>query len=47
MRAFQVVEFGPINASIHQIDEHIRVDSIEPLKNIYRRTLENLLLDRS
>lgn len=43
----QVVEFGPINASIHQIDEHIRVDSIEPLKNIYRRTLENLLLDRS
>ncbi len=43
----QVVEFGPINASIHQIDEHIQVDSIEPLKNIYRRTLENLLLDRS
>ena len=43
----QVVEFGSINASIHQIDEHIRVDSIEPLKNIYRRTLENLLLDRS
>lgn len=41
----QVIEFGPINASIHQINEHIRVDSLEPLKNIYRRTLENLLLD--
>jgi succinyl-diaminopimelate desuccinylase len=40
----QVVEFGPINASIHQINEHIDVASIEPLKNIYRRTLENLLV---
>ncbi|GAB2895322.1 succinyl-diaminopimelate desuccinylase [Paralcaligenes sp. KSB-10] len=41
----QVIEFGPINASIHQINEHIRLDTLEPLKNIYRRTLENLLLD--
>lgn len=40
----QVVEFGPTNASIHKIDEHIAVAEIEPLKNIYRRTLENLLL---
>ena len=40
----QVVEFGPLNASIHKIDEHVTVESIEPLKNIYRRTLENLLL---
>jgi succinyl-diaminopimelate desuccinylase len=39
----QVVEFGPINASIHKLDEHVRVDDIEPLKNIYRRTLETLL----
>ena len=39
----QVVEFGPLNASIHKIDEHVDVASIEPLKNIYRRTLENLL----
>jgi len=39
----QVVEFGPVNASIHQIDEHVQVASIEPLKNIYRRTLERLL----
>ena len=39
----QVVEFGPINASIHKIDEHVRVDDVEPLKNIYRRTLELLL----
>lgn len=40
----QVVEFGPINASIHKIDEHIKIADIDPLKNIYRRTLENLLL---
>ncbi len=40
----QVVEFGPTNASIHKIDEHVALVEIEPLKNIYRRTLENLLL---
>ena len=40
----QVVECGPTNASIHKIDEHIAVAEIDPLKNIYRRTLENLLL---
>jgi len=39
----QVVEFGPPNASIHKIDEHVEVRCIDPLKNIYRRTLENLL----
>ena len=40
----QVVEFGPTNASIHKINEHVALAEIEPLKNIYRRTLENLLL---
>jgi succinyl-diaminopimelate desuccinylase len=39
----QVIEFGPTNASIHKIDEHIEVRYIDPLKNIYRRTLERLL----
>ena len=39
----QVVEFGPPNDSIHKIDEHIEVRYIDPLKNIYRRTLERLL----
>jgi len=38
----QVIEFGPPNASIHKIDEHIALADIEPLKNIYRRVLENL-----
>jgi succinyl-diaminopimelate desuccinylase len=39
----QVIEFGPPNASIHKIDEHIELRFIDPLKNIYRRTLERLL----
>ncbi|MCV2422924.1 succinyl-diaminopimelate desuccinylase [Paucibacter sp. DJ2R-2] len=39
----QVIEFGPINASIHKVDEYLPVDNLEPLKNIYRRTLELLL----
>jgi succinyl-diaminopimelate desuccinylase len=39
----QVVEFGPLNASIHKIDEWVEVASLEPLKNIYRDTLERLL----
>ncbi len=39
----QVIEFGPLNASIHKIDEWVEVASLEPLKNIYRRTLESLL----
>jgi succinyl-diaminopimelate desuccinylase len=38
----QVIELGPPNASIHKIDEHLHVADIEPLKNIYRRVLENL-----
>jgi succinyl-diaminopimelate desuccinylase len=39
----QVIEFGPPNGSIHKIDEHIEIRFIDPLKNIYRKTLENLL----
>lgn len=39
----EVVEFGPINATIHQIDECVPVDSIEALSAIYARSLKNLL----
>jgi succinyl-diaminopimelate desuccinylase len=39
----QVIEFGPTNASIHKIDECIAIAELEPLKDIYRRTLERLL----
>jgi succinyl-diaminopimelate desuccinylase len=45
----QVIELGPPNATIHKIDECVAVADIEPLKNIYRRVLENLavLVDRA
>lgn len=39
----QVIEFGPINQSIHKLDEHVAVADIEPLHRIYLRTLENLI----
>ncbi len=39
----QVVECGPVNASIHQIDEHVAVSDIEPLAAIYQHTLERML----
>jgi succinyl-diaminopimelate desuccinylase len=38
----EVIELGPPNATIHKINEHVRVSDIEPLKNIYRRVMENL-----
>jgi succinyl-diaminopimelate desuccinylase len=39
----QVVEFGPSNASIHQVDERVRIEDIDRLAGIYQRTLELLL----
>ncbi len=39
----EVIEFGPPNASIHKIDEHIELAFVEPLKNVYRRVLEKLV----
>jgi succinyl-diaminopimelate desuccinylase len=38
-----VVEFGPVNASIHQIDESVAIDELEPLAASYRGVLERLL----
>ena len=40
----QVAEFGPINASIHRLDEHVAVDEMDKLTEIYFLTLEALLL---
>jgi succinyl-diaminopimelate desuccinylase len=38
----QVIEFGPPNASIHKINEHIALADVEPLTRIYLAVLENL-----
>lgn len=43
--ARELVEFGPINATIHKLNECVAVDDVEPLADIYRRTLQGLLLD--
>ena len=40
----QVIEFGPLNATIHQVDERVEVASLDPLTAIYQRTLANFLL---
>ena len=40
----QVVEFGPVNATIHKIDERVSVADLEPLAAVYRGILERLLL---
>ena len=41
--AREVVEFGPVAASIHGIDEHVRVDDLAPLSLIYEQSLTALL----
>jgi succinyl-diaminopimelate desuccinylase len=39
----QVVEVGPTNATIHKINECIRLEDLEPLPRIYRQILVELL----
>ena len=38
-----VVELGPVNASIHKIDEHVLVEDVVKLTGLYRRAMELLL----
>lgn len=39
-----VVELGPVNASIHKVDEHVRADDVLGLTRMYQRVMELLLL---
>ena len=39
----QIVEFGPVNMSIHKLNEHVALDAVEPLRAVYQRVLEKLL----
>ncbi len=39
----QVIELGPLNATIHQIDERVSVDDLNQLTEIYYQTLIQLL----
>jgi succinyl-diaminopimelate desuccinylase len=39
----EVAEFGPVNRSIHKVNEAVALEEIEPLAEVYRRALEELL----
>ena len=40
----EVVELGPVNATIHQVDERVAIADLEPLAAVYRGILERLLI---
>lgn len=40
----QVIELGPVNATIHKVNECVRMDDLEKLTEMYEGILENLLL---
>ena len=42
----QVVEFGPVNRSIHKVNEAVSLAEIEPLAEVFRLACEELLLAR-
>ena len=39
-----VVELGPVNASIHKIDEHVKIPDVVALTGMYKRIMELMLL---
>lgn len=39
----QVVELGPVNATIHKIDERVRAEDLETLSALYENILARLL----
>lgn len=40
-----VIELGPVNATIHKIDEHVRLEDVRTLSNLYERIATLLLID--
>lgn len=43
----QCIEIGPVNASIHKVDEHVRVADLEALPGVYHALIARLLLGAS
>lgn len=41
----QCIEIGPVNASIHKVDENVAVADLERLPGLYRELIERMLLD--
>lgn len=44
--ARELIELGPVNATIHQIDEHIDLLAIDQLSAIYQQILQDLLIEK-
>ena len=42
----EVVELGPVNASIHRVNEHVRIADLERLSAIYRQILDGVLKEK-
>ena len=42
----EVAEFGPVNRSIHKVNEAVALEEIEPLAEVYRLAIEDLLAAR-
>ncbi len=40
----QVLELGPLNATIHQTNEHVKAEDLITLSKVYQRMMEHLLL---
>ena len=40
----EVIELGPLNASIHKVNEHVGLEELETLTAIYEQILVNLLV---
>lgn len=45
-RGIELVEFGPCNASIHKIDEHVSLADLERLSEVYESILERMLMEK-
>ncbi len=43
----EVIELGPVNATIHQIDECVRIDELERLSALYERIVEKLMTEHA
>ncbi len=41
----QVLELGPINSSIHRVNEHVKAEDLDILSNIYEKILVDLLIE--
>jgi len=40
----EIVELGPVNATIHSVDEHVRIDDLVALADIYQEILTRVLI---